>query len=110
MFEEKIKKITENISDILSKKNTGYGNAFYDGMDEIKKLFTPILEQHHFFKYIHYIGFFQREYDKLKRFINLLPADIPETERKKRLYDAVLDIAGYAILFLNYLEEEDGSQ
>lgn len=104
-FKEEIEQIANKIANILVEKNKGYGNSFYDGLDEVKNLFKPFLAEHDFFSYIHHVSFFVREKDKLNRFKNLITSDIEN--KQESIYDSVLDIVGYGMLFLNYLEKHN---
>ena len=109
-FRASTSKTAEELVDILIEKNKEYGNAFYDGIDKVKeKIKTLNKEDFDVIKYVHFIGIWQRLNDKLLRFFNLIfTKDF--SEKKKDLYDAILDIAGYGLLSLNYLNNEKGEK
>lgn len=103
-FEEYLENVLEDMKEILIKKNTGYGNSFFETMEYIRsnsKMF-----------YDHYRAFFQRVYDKLKRFYNLTEGKISIMEdwnkRKESMKDVVIDIIGYSLLMLIYMEKLEG--
>jgi hypothetical protein len=102
-FNEEIRKTAEEITELLIKKNKGYGNSFYDTLDLIKESFKN--EESDSMDYVHYIGFFQRIHDKLKRFLNLISTN--DKDKRDKLKDQVFDIIGYSILFYNYIKLEE---
>lgn len=106
-FKENIEQLAEEIGKILIEKNKKYGNSFYEGLDEIKELYKPYTNDNILFNHIHKLSFYVREKDKLNRLKYLINADIPEENKKDRIYDTILDIIGYGILFLNYLKNEE---
>ena len=106
-FSDSTSKTAKELVNILIEKNKGYGNAFYDGIDKVKeKIKTLNKEDFDAIKYAHYIGIWQRLNDKLLRFFNLI-FTTENPEKSKDLYDAILDIAGYGVLSLNYLNNEN---
>lgn len=107
LFIKNIKDLTEEIAEILIEKNSKYGNSFYEGLNEIKKLYKQHTKENSLFNYVHQLSFYVREKDKLNRLKYLISSDISEEVKKSKTYDAVLDIIGYGILFLNYLKNEE---
>lgn len=105
-FKENIEQLTKDIAEILVDKNKKYGNSFYEGLDEIKEIYKQY-KGNTKFKYIHQLSFYVREKDKLNRLKYLISSDILEEVKKAKIYDTVLDIIGYGILFLNYLKNEE---
>jgi len=103
-FEKEIKELVDEIVNILIKKNKGYGNSFYNGLNNIKKSLDYDDDR---FKNMHYFPFYARELDKLSRINSLITSSIPKKDKEDAIYDAVLDLAGYAILFLNYIKNYD---
>lgn len=104
-FEEEINHIVKEIVNILINKNKGYGNSFYDGLDNVKETLKQFNDEK--FNRIHYFSFYVRELDKLNRFKSLLVSSISENNKEIDIYDVVLDLAGYSILFLNYIKNYD---
>lgn len=106
-FSESTSRTAEELVNILIEKNKGYGNAFYDGIEKVKeKIKTLSKQDFDAIKYAHYIGIWQRLNDKMLRFFNLIFTK-ENDEKKSDLYDAILDIAGYGLLSLNYLNNEN---
>lgn len=106
-FEENIKKLLEDIGKILIDKNKRYKNSFYEGLDEIKELYKKHEKDNKLFYHVYQLSFYVREKDKLNRLKHLISSDLSLVEKKIGIYDTVLDIVGYGILFLNYLKKED---
>jgi len=104
-FEEEITEIIIQLGETLTNKNKQYGNSFYEGLNDIKELFQNSDDK--IMKKTHYFSFYVRAKDKLNRIKNLIPSKIPEKDKKDAIYDAVLDLAGYTILFLNYIKNYD---
>lgn len=104
-FESELRELANNIVDILVNKNKGYGNSFYEGLNEVKNLFKDCDDK--ILKKVHYFSFYVRELDKLNRFKNLIVSDIPEKDKEINIFDAVLDLAGYSMLFYNYIKNYD---
>jgi len=101
-FEEKLRELSIKVTNILVEKNKKYGNSFYEGLDELKEIYT----KNKLGKTLHYFSFYVREKDKLNRLKNLIDSDIEQKDKKSAIFDAVLDIVGYGLLFLNYIQNE----
>ncbi len=84
MNEESIKKITNEVTDILLKKNADYGGASFDlGLN----------------------GNMVHLWDKVKRYKSLITNDQKEPNFES-LEDTLKDIIGYAIIGLHILNDE----
>lgn len=84
MNEESIKKITEEVTAILLKKNADYGGASFDlGLN----------------------GNMVHLWDKVKRYRSLIGCDKKEPHFET-LEDTLRDIIGYAIIGLHVLNDE----
>jgi Nucleotide modification associated domain 1 len=82
MTEEQIKRITDEVTSILIKKNADYGSASFDlGLN----------------------GNMVHLWDKVKRYRNLIENKVPNFES---VDDTLKDIIGYAIIGLLILETE----
>ena len=80
-------KYTNNLAEILQEKNDAYGDSFTKSVDEDGLLVLKI-----------------RLGDKLNRVSSLIKrGELKENDES--LEDTLLDMAGYAILGLKYLEE-----
>lgn len=85
-FETKITNITTDLADTLIAKNHDYGNAFHDSVKEFGNVVMLI-----------------RLNDKLNRLKTLLNNEKKVSDES--ISDTLLDLAGYAILAINELEE-----
>ena len=84
MNQESIKKITDEITEILVKKNQDYGGASFDlGLN----------------------GNMVHLWDKVKRYKSLIGSDGKEPNFES-LEDTLKDIVGYAIIGLHILNDE----
>lgn len=81
---------TDRLAEILQMKNQDYGNSFNHAIDVYGRSM---------------IG--GRIYDKYKRIENMIVKH-KDGLNDESLKDDLLDIAGYAILSLKYLEEHNG--
>ena len=80
-------KYTNHLADVLNQKNLAYGDSFSKSLDEDGLLVLKI-----------------RLGDKLNRVSSLIKkGELKENDES--LEDTLLDMAGYAILGLKYLEE-----
>lgn len=105
-FSDLLTKISLNLISILKEKNSGYGNAFFDGIEKIQEKFIRLpMDNEILYPYIHYLGIWQRLNDKLLRFFNLIFSKYYES-KKEDIYDAILDLTGYGLLSLTYLDKE----
>lgn len=78
---------TDNLADILQAKNDAYGNSFTKSVDKFGKTVIAV-----------------RLSDKFNRICNLIKrGELKENDES--LEDTLLDMAGYSILGLKYLEE-----
>ena len=85
MNEESIKKITDDVTEILLKKNADYGSASFDlGLN----------------------GNMVHLWDKIKRYRNLIENNDFESHFEG-LGDTLKDIIGYAIIGLHILKDEN---
>ena len=85
MNKESINAITDNVTDILLKKNQDYGGASFDlGLN----------------------GNMVHLWDKIKRFKSLIENNQSEPNFEK-LDDTLKDIIGYAIIGLHILNDEE---
>ena len=84
MNEESIKKITDDVTAILLKKNADYGGASFDlGLN----------------------GNLVHLWDKVKRYKSLIGCDKKEPNFES-IEDTLKDIIGYAIIGLHILDDE----
>lgn len=82
---------TNHLADVLNQKNLAYGDSFSKSLDEDGLLVLKI-----------------RLGDKFNRISSLIKRDELK-ENDESLEDTLLDMAGYSILGLKYLEEhKDG--
>lgn len=81
------KKYTDHLADILQAKNDAYGDSFSKSLDEDGLLVLKI-----------------RLGDKFNRISSLIKKNELK-ENDESLEDTLLDLAGYSILGLKYLEE-----
>lgn len=85
MNEESIKKITDEVTEILLKKNQDYGGASFDlGLN----------------------GNMVHLWDKVSRFRSLISKD-SENPNFESLQDTLRDIIGYAVIGLHILDDEN---
>ena len=80
-------KYTNHLADVLNQKNLAYGDSFSKSLDEDGLLVLKI-----------------RLGDKFNRISSLIKRNELK-ENDESLEDTLLDMAGYAILGLKYLEE-----
>ena len=84
MNEKSVKKITDNVTEILLKKNQDYGGASFDlGLN----------------------GNMVHLWDKVKRYRSLVEKEQSEPHFES-LNDTLKDIIGYAIIGLHILDDE----
>lgn len=86
-YDNHFKKYTDNLADILQAKNQAYGDSFTKSIDEDGLLVLKI-----------------RLGDKFNRISELIKNG-KFKENDESLEDTLLDMAGYSILGLKYLEE-----
>ena len=86
-YDNHFKKYTDHLADILQAKNDAYGDSFTKSVDEDGLLVLKI-----------------RLGDKFNRISSLIKNG-KFKENDESLEDTLLDMAGYAILGLKYLEE-----
>ena len=94
-FEDnKFKKYTDDLANVLQQKNRAYGNSFDKEIDEwgLSSLCIRISDK----------------YSRLKNLVKNPNIDMGD----ESLYDTIKDLAGYAILGLNYLDskKEDSNE
>ena len=82
---ENIERIANELVDTLKRKNHDYGNSFEKLMDEFGDITVLI-----------------RLSDKLERLKSLQNKEAKVTDESKK--DTLLDIAGYSLLALSYME------
>lgn len=86
-YDNHFKKYTDNLADILQAKNDAYGDSFTKSVDEDGLLVLKI-----------------RLGDKFNRVSSLIKrGELKENDES--MEDTLLDMAGYSILGLKYLEE-----
>lgn len=84
-FDENIDALTNKLNATLKAKNHDYGDSYADSVEEFGKVIMPI-----------------RISDKLSRLKTLLNSD-DQKVNDESVEDTLLDLAGYAILGLEYL-------
>lgn len=90
-MDNKFLEYTNHLADVLNQKNLAYGDSFSKSLDEDGLLVLKI-----------------RLGDKFNRISSLIKRDELK-ENDESLEDTLLDLAGYSILGLKYLEEhKDG--
>lgn len=86
-MDKKFLKYTDHLADVLKQKNLAYGDSFSKSLDEDGLLVLKI-----------------RLGDKFNRISSLIKKNELK-ENDESLEDTLLDLAGYSILGLKYLEE-----
>ena len=86
--ETRFRFITEEMTDLYSRKNTDYGDAFTQSLDEDGLLVSKI-----------------RIKDKLNRFSQLINNDAVVDDESMR--DTLIDLANYTVMTLMWLDENE---
>lgn len=86
-MDNKFLEYTNHLADVLNQKNLAYGDSFSKSLDEDGLLVLKI-----------------RLGDKFNRISSLIKRDKLK-ENDESLEDTLLDMAGYSVLGLKYLEE-----
>ena len=89
-YDNPFKKYTDKLADVLYKKNRDYGNSFDKTVNKIGHRVLLV-----------------RVMDKYDRIENLILNDEKNKVVDESLEDTLLDLAGYSILGLKYLEEHE---
>ncbi|WP_125606758.1 nucleotide modification associated domain-containing protein [Lapidilactobacillus bayanensis] len=85
-FETKITNITTDLADTLIAKNHDYGNAFHDNVNEFGNTAMLIV--------------LKNKYNRLKTLLN------SDSQVDESIRDTLLDLAGYAILAINEIDNQ----
>lgn len=85
-------KYTNHLAETLKEKNDAYGDSFTKSVDDFGKTVIAV-----------------RLSDKFNRICNLIKRD-EDKENDESLADTLLDMAGYSILALKYLEEHENKK
>lgn len=88
--ENRFRFITEEMTTLYSQKNTDYGDAFTESLDEDGLLVSKI-----------------RLKDKLKRFAQLIENDALVNDESMR--DTLIDMANYAVMTMMWLDDNEKS-
>lgn len=86
-MDNKFSEYTDHLADVLNQKNLAYGDSFTESVDKFGKTVIAV-----------------RLSDKFNRICNLIKRG-EDKENDESLEDTLLDMAGYSILDLKYLEE-----
>lgn len=92
-YDNPFKKYTDKLADVLYKKNRDYGNSFDKTVNKIGHRVLLV-----------------RVMDKYDRIENLILNDEKNKVADESLKDTFLDLAGYSILSLRFLDNEEKEQ
>ena len=92
-YDNPFKEYTDKLADVLYKKNQDYGNSFDKTVNKIGHRVLLV-----------------RVMDKCDRIENLILNDEKNKVTDESLKDTFLDLAGYSILGLKYLEEHEDEE
>lgn len=88
LYYTKVSSILNNIQDLYRKKNSDYGNSFYNQLDEDGLLVSKI-----------------RLKDKVSRFSSIIEKGSIEVKDEK-LRDTLIDLATYSIMTIAWLDNK----
>jgi NTP pyrophosphatase (non-canonical NTP hydrolase) len=87
---EEIKKIAQEIADLVERKNRDYGNSFDKTLEEYGN-----------------VAYLLRVEDKISRLKSLTWGNNPQRVSDESIEDTLKDIVGYTLLMINYLRSKE---